>query len=197
MIDLLRADQADAAAQTLSDAFQTDPLLYFFQPDARKRPEFGRWMFTKMVDYGLRWGRVYADEDASAAAFWLPPGETNMTTGRMIRVGLWAMPFKAGLRSLPRFLKLMSMTEKWHKEAVQGPHWYLGAIGTQPSLQGKGLGSALVEAGTSQADAAGLPCYLETGTDQNVVFYSKRGFEVVQEAEMYGFHARAMVRQPR
>ena len=32
----------------------------------------------------------------------------------------------------------------------------------------------------AQADAAGVPCYLETETERNVAFYRRRGFEVVK-----------------
>ena len=56
----------------------------------------------------------------------------------------------------------MPVMGKW-PEAVEGPHWYLMVIGTDPSKQGQGLGSALMEVVTSQADSAGVPCYLETG----------------------------------
>ena len=89
----------------------------------------------------------------------------------------------------------MSVTEPLHK-AVDGPHWYLGMVGTRPERQGQGLGQALLAIGTDQTDAAGLPCYLETGTEANVAFYSKRGFEVTGEGEAEGFTVWAMVRQP-
>jgi len=85
--------------------------------------------------------------------------------------------------------------EKFHK-AVKGPHWYLMAVGTSPSRQGTGLGSSLLQLGTSKADAAGIPCYLETATESNVAFYSKRGFEVTGEANLFGFTLRGMVRPP-
>ena len=50
--------------------------------------------------------------------------------------------------------------------------------------------------GTDQADAAGLPCYPETGTEANVAFYSRRGFEVTGEAKAEGASVWAMVRPP-
>jgi ribosomal protein S18 acetylase RimI-like enzyme len=71
------------------------------------------------------------------------------------------------------------------------------AIGTRSAAQGTGLGSALLEIGTAQADSAGLPCYLETGTENNVAFYSKRGFEVVGQADVYEFTLYGMVRPPK
>jgi hypothetical protein len=53
-----------------------------------------------------------------------------------------------------------------------------------------------VEVGTSRADAAGLPCYLETATQSNVDFYTKRGFEVVGQADFDGHTLTGMARQP-
>lgn len=93
-------------------------------------------------------------------------------------------------------MRALSATEKFHK-AVEGPHWYLMAVGTRPTQQGTGLGSALLELGTSQADAAGVPCYLETATESNVAYYSKRGFEVTGQANVLGYTLYGMVRPPK
>ena len=48
-----------------------------------------------------------------------------------------------------------------------------------------------------RADASGLPCYLETGTQSNIDFYTKRGFEIVGQAEFDGHKLTGMVRPPR
>jgi len=114
----------------------------------------------------------------------------------MLRVGIGALPLKFGVGGALRVLKAMSATEPFHK-TVHGPHWYLVTIGTRQARQGQGLGSALVEVGTSRADAARVPCYLETGTQTNVDFYAKRGFQVVGHAEVEGFTLYGMVRPPR
>jgi len=92
-------------------------------------------------------------------------------------------------------MRALSPTEPFHK-AGGGPHWYLLSVGTRPERQGQGLGKSLLEQGTAQADAAGLPCYLETATEENVAFYSKRGFEVTGQAEVQGFTVSGMVRPP-
>ena len=194
-MELIRPDQKDTAAQTLAEAFQDDPLLHILEPDERKRGAAGAWMFSKMVAYGMRYGQVSCNDDASAVAVWFPPGDTDIKPGGMLRVGFGALPFKVGIRGVVRFMRALSATEKFHK-AVGGPHWYLIAIGTSPARQGEGLGSALVELGTSQADDAGVPCYLETGTESNVAFYSKRGFEVTGQANLLGYTLYGMVRRP-
>jgi ribosomal protein S18 acetylase RimI-like enzyme len=192
----IRPDQLDAAANTLAEAFWDDPLMHILAPDEKRRATVGPWFFATTIRYGMRWGEVSCNDDASAVAVWFPPGETHISLGRMLRVGAGAMPFRAGINGFVRFMRAMPATEKFHK-AVDGPHWYLLAIGTRPALQGTGLGSALIELGMSRADAAGIPCYLETATESNVAYYSKRGFEVTGEAEVYGYTLRGMVRPPR
>jgi ribosomal protein S18 acetylase RimI-like enzyme len=164
-------------------------------PDEKRWAVAGPWFFGATIRAGQRWGEVYTNDDASAAAVWFPPDNTHLSTTQMLRVGIWAMPFKVGLSGASRMMKAISATEKLH-EAVEGPHWYLMALGTKPDLQGTGFGSQLIMAGTKQADAAGLPSYLETATENNVAFYKRRGFEVTGEVEVYGFTLWGMVRQP-
>jgi ribosomal protein S18 acetylase RimI-like enzyme len=195
-VDPIGPDQVDAAARSLAEAFHDDPLLQLLSPDERRRPELGRWFFSKPLAIGLQSGHVWGTDDASAVAVWFPPGRTHITLIQMLRVGMGALPFKAGWRSSARLLQAMSATESFHN-AVGGSHWYLMAIGTRASRRGQGLGGQLLDMGTSRADAAGLPCYLETATDANIAFYSKRGFEVIGQRVVHGFTLSGMVRPAR
>ncbi|MDQ3702770.1 MAG: GNAT family N-acetyltransferase [Chloroflexota bacterium] len=75
----------------------------------------------------------------------------------------------------------MNHTDAPHRRAVPGPHWYLLLLGTDPTQRRTGVGSALVRHGTARADAAGLPCYLDTMNEANLAFYGRHGFEIVHE----------------
>ena len=195
-IHRLDSRDAEAAAATLGEAFFDDPLLQIVAPDEAKRRRWGPWFMSLPLQYGLRWGEVWCSERMSAVAVWVPPGSGDMGLGRMLRVGFAKMPFRLGISGSRRFLQALSATEPFHK-AVQGPHWYLAAVGVRSECQGQGLGSALVEVGTSRADVAGVPCYLETGTQSNIEFYAKRGFEIVGQKELFGHTVTGMVRPPR
>jgi ribosomal protein S18 acetylase RimI-like enzyme len=140
--------------------------------------KLGRPMMGVLIAYGVRYGRVWANDDASAVAIWLHPESGSMKMPRMLRAGMWRAPFMLGLDGMGRMSKAMSATEGFHKQ-VEGPHWYLMTVGTRTARQVQGLGSQLVEMGMSRGDDASVPCYLETGTDSNIAFYRKRGFEVV------------------
>ncbi len=195
-IQRLDARDADAAAATLADAFFDDPLLQIVAPDEATRRRWGPWFMSLPLRYGLRWGEVWATDDTSAVAVWVPPGSGEMGLGRMLRVGLARMPFRLGIGGTRRFMESLSMTEPFH-QSVGVPHWYLVAVGARSERQGHGLGSELVDVGTSRADAAGVPCYLETGTQSNIDFYTKRGFEIVGQTDFDAHTYTGMVRPPR
>ncbi|MGI8658971.1 MAG: GNAT family N-acetyltransferase [Candidatus Limnocylindria bacterium] len=194
-IQRLDASHADAAAATLAEAFFLDPLLQLVAPDEEKRRREAPWFMGLVLHYGLRWGEVWGTDDASAVAVWVPPDSGEMSFGRMLRLGLARMPFRLGVSGSRQFMRALSATEPFHK-TVHGPHWYLVSVGTRAELRGQGLGSALIEAGTSRADAAGVPCYLETATQENIDFYSKRGFEVIGHTDLAGHTLTGMVRKP-
>jgi ribosomal protein S18 acetylase RimI-like enzyme len=195
-VEPLRPSQQRDAALTLAEAFAADPLLEILAPDPDRRVKLGPRMMGVLLAYGLRYGRVWANDDASAVAIWLHPQGGPVTMPRMLRAGMWRAPSILGLDGMGRLSKAMSATEAFHKQ-VEGPHWYLMTVGTRTARQGQGLGSALVALGTSRADEAKVPCYLETGTDSNIAFYRKRGFEVIGQADCFGHTLTGMIRKPR
>ena len=71
-------------------------------------------------------------------------------------------------------------------EAVhpQEPHWYLGVLGVDPDFQGRGLGTALLNAFLRRVDSDCAPSYLETDRRENVPFYERVGFETVREVSV-------------
>ena len=91
------------------------------------------------------------------------------------------MPFRMGLQGSQRFGEFDKELSQFHKSIVPGDHWYLLMLGTAPQLQGSGAGSAALEAGTTRAAEAGVPVYCETMTEQNVAFYTNRGFVIGNE----------------
>jgi ribosomal protein S18 acetylase RimI-like enzyme len=184
-IERVDARHAAAAAATPGAAFLDDPLVRFIAPDETRRRQAGPWYLGIVVQYGLRWGEVWGTHDASAVAVWLPPDSGEMRLGRTLRLGVARVPLRLGLSGSRRLLQALSATEPFHR-TVQGPHWYLVAVGTRADRRGQGLGSALVDVGTSMADAAGLPCYLETATPTNIRFYLGHGFAVIGQTELKG-----------
>jgi ribosomal protein S18 acetylase RimI-like enzyme len=66
----------------------------------------------------------------------------------------------------------------------KGPHYYLYALGVDPSHQGRGLGSALLRAVLARCDAENVCAYLEASTPMNARLYARHGFQVTEELSM-------------
>jgi GNAT superfamily N-acetyltransferase len=83
-------------------------------------------------------------------------------------------------------LRVLNWTGAWAHRDPATPHWHLGPLAVDPSVQGQGIGSAMLTAFCAHMDAYGAFSYLETDRPENVNFYQKFGFVVMAEAEIMG-----------
>jgi ribosomal protein S18 acetylase RimI-like enzyme len=72
----------------------------------------------------------------------------------------------------------------WTRHDPQEHHWHLGPVGVAPDLQGRGVGTALVQHFCELMDARGAAAYLETDQTRVVRFYERFGFQVIAEADI-------------
>ncbi len=179
----LEREMLDLAITTLQRAFFRDPLFVWMFPDPQERTRALGLLNRVPLEYGLRYGRVTQTHDGRAVAIWIPPGRT-ITVGGMVRSGMLALPLRIGMRAFVRFAGANERMARIHKKYVPEPHWYLLIVGVDPELQGRGVGSALVNEGLTKTDEARCPCYLETGEERNVAFYERLGFVVLETASL-------------
>jgi ribosomal protein S18 acetylase RimI-like enzyme len=198
----LQKAQHKQATEMIGRAFFHDPLFIYTIPNEEERKRHLSTLHDAVVRYIIRYGEITCTPDLHSAACWLPPGHTNISTWGMIRMGLLSTLFHFRRETLLHYLKGMKKIEpamgKQHKLIMPGPHWYLSILAVDPAYQGQGLGSQLLRAGTVRADAANLPCYLDTATARNVKLYQRFGFQVVHEEDVEGtnIHVWNMLRPP-
>jgi ribosomal protein S18 acetylase RimI-like enzyme len=195
----VREVQIQQAIEVMGKAFLNDPFLRYLAPDDTQRARLTPEFVAIVVRYCFLYGQVWTFPSLAGVACWLIPGKTSPSLGGMIRTGMLTMPLKFGWSGFQRFNAVISHTERLHKQFAAEPHWYLWGLGVEPSQQGRGLGSRLVQPVLSQADVAGQPCYLETQNESNLPFYQKHGFEVVSHEVVpkSSFRVWAMVRRPK
>ncbi len=173
--------QRERAAETLTQAFRHDPMYRYICPDEAARVTATRRLWDAIIRLTLIYGEVWTTAEVKGVACWLAPRHSNVGLRHMLRTGFALaralMGFPGDARR--RALGVMGYTERLHQRAVPGPHWYLMALGVAPASQGQGIGSRLLQPVLARADAAGLPCYLDTEAERNVAFYRNQGFEVL------------------
>jgi GNAT superfamily N-acetyltransferase len=184
-IEVRPAQKSDvrALSATLGRAFYEDPCMNWMLPDDRLRGKGLPRMFAILARRRyLAGGGVEVATNGSeigAATMWEPPGRPKQSRVEellMMPAFLWV--FQSRARAAQEVAALM---EKVHP---QEPHWYLLAIGSDPSVRGAGFGQALMRSRLDRCDAEGAPAYLENSNPKNEPYYLRFGFEVTGEIKL-------------
>ncbi|MFJ7270270.1 GNAT family N-acetyltransferase [Streptomyces sp. NPDC099050] len=126
--------------------------------------------------------RVAATGDGRllAAALWSGPGRWKTSAlGELAALPHYVRVF--GLRGMSRAGEVQNLLHGAHPDA---PHWYLPSVGTDPGLQGTGVGTALLRQQLADCDRIGQPAYLESSKAAHVPFYGRLGFRVTSELRL-------------
>jgi ribosomal protein S18 acetylase RimI-like enzyme len=185
-IEVRQAQKADvrALSATLGRAFYEDPIMKWMLPDDRLRAKGLPRMFAILTrrQY-LAGGGVEVATNGSeigAATLWGPPPgppkESRLDALLLMPAFLWV--FRSGAQKGQQVAELM---KKVHPEE---PHWYLMAIGSDPTVRGAGFGQALLRSRLDRCDAEHAPAYLESTKQETVPYYSRFGFEVTGEIKL-------------
>jgi GNAT superfamily N-acetyltransferase len=164
-------------------AFHHDPFFEFLAPRPVQRARglslFCRAYVSYLGDAGYTLGARQPDGRLVGVAAWVKPGRYPIPVPAQLRGAaqtIWA------LASRPKALvdggKYMVAIDKVHpKEKI----WYLQLLVVDPAVQRLGIGGMLQRPGLALADNDGLPCYLETQNSDNLPYYRRFGYEVVEE----------------
>jgi GNAT superfamily N-acetyltransferase len=105
----------------------------------------------------------------------LPPRKMIATMGALL--------FRAG----PAAVRAVAVRGRgWRAHHPTKAHVHVGPIGVDPTMQGRGIGSGMLESVCAQLDADRHPGYLETDGPDNVRLYERFGFSVIDRAEIHG-----------
>jgi GNAT superfamily N-acetyltransferase len=199
--DIIRLSptQYKPARLTLGQAFEHYPLMTYALAKAERRLKAVTSLYGSILWDCLHWGEVYTTSDFAGVACWLTPGHTSPGLVRLIRSGMFKLPWLFGWKGFQRLQAYGDFAHTLQHENAPGPHWYLWAIGVRPRDQGKGIAGQLVAPILARADYESFPCYLETHVETNVRIYTRLGFEVASRStpEGHPLPVWGMVRRPR
>ena len=180
----LKESEHERATGVLKRAFYEDPIIKYIHMPETQTDKVLTWAWGGAIRYGLIFGRAEATPDVEGVAIWSRPGYGPISYWQLFRVGLLPYPLKMGLKSTSRLFDSIDSTEKAHHKYMKEDHWYLFFMGVDPKDQCKGIGSALIRSVTEEADADGLPCYLEASSQKSRDLYLRHGFKVNEEIHM-------------
>lgn len=161
-----------ALGLTIGTAFAEDPVSRW----ALGRPETITSVFTLAArDVYLPRGICHIADEAGGT-MWLGPG-AHKEPPVLTQLGLVARIIGgSGFAHVVRGLKLQAAMQA---AAPREPHFYLFTVGVLPASRGKGLARRLLAPVLAEADARGLPCWLENSNPANTGLYLALGFEPV------------------
>ena len=161
-------------------AFETDPFWKFLFPTGDFLTRAAQLASFELTHVHLRNDEVWTTTgEMQGVAMWAPPDKWRQSTRETIRTA------PSMLRIFgPRALRLLSVMNAIEKAHPPGPHYYLGVLGTDPSHQSKGVGSAVLEPVLERCDEEGLGAFLESSKEQNIAFYNRQGFEVTRKLDL-------------
>lgn len=175
----LPSERLAEAVDVLARSFHDDPNHVDLFPNESVRARALPNEFAAACRDGLDAGHVYAaihGDELVGVAVWLPP---------------WMFPhsLRRLLRTVPDMVRLLAVAP-WSVRRLRQfttgmatlhppqPYWYLEVVGVDPAMQGRGIGTQLLDPILTQADETGRLCYLETASERNVAWYRGFGFEV-------------------
>ncbi len=162
----------------LGRAFFDDPLaVWAYRSPARRRAMLGSVHRARLHQL-LAHNEIWITSEASSAALWVPPGQwqTNIFQDAYLARGLLDPRL---LISVPKLALALRSIQRKHPRSPS--HWYLSLLGTDPDVQGRGLGSAVLQPVLEICDRDNVGAYLESSHERNLAFYARQGFRAVAE----------------
>ncbi|HUU64223.1 MAG TPA: GNAT family N-acetyltransferase [Dehalococcoidia bacterium] len=171
------------AAVILSQAFWNYPVSTYAYPDSLVREKRLPYFFQYVLHYCTRYGEVYTtSHEMEGIAIWLPSDNYPMTFWKLIRSVPLPVLFGLGWESGQRMKSFGDYIDSVHQRLTPFEHLFLQTIGVDPHFQGKGFAGKLLRPMLARMDEEGLPCYLETVEEADVLLYEHFGFKVVEKS---------------
>ena len=180
--------ESDALAETLARAFYDNPMnRAAIRGGAARRLRASRCGIRETLATAAGRSTILVNTRGSGGPqgsvlgglIGLPPGEWPLPPP--VFLAQVRLVLGQGLATMRRWGEVDDRLARLHPTE---PHWYLLLLGVDPAGQRQGAGSALLEAWLKQVDCDGARAYLETDRRENLDFYRRAGFEVLEAHEI-------------
>jgi len=197
VLRLLRGKELTQAALLVGRAMRDNPanVAVFRMPDGEQRSVAMGHFFVPVLrgiyQRGLVLGAFRSNSLVGICGM-ARPGFCRPSSIERVRV----FPRAVIGNSIGTPLRILNWVGEWARRDPDEPHWHLGPVAVEPSLQGQGIGTAMLNAFCGLVDGTCTASYLETDKRENIRLYQRFGFTVVESAEVLGIPNWFMSRVP-
>ena len=160
---------APALGRTIATAFHPLDASGYLEPDPRIRAEHYPAYFECAVLDTMDQGTAYAI-GTDAVALWMPVAAEGLAPAELDQR---LVAIDEGLAQ--RDLVFHEILHERHPTDLGGYQWLM-ILGVHPDLQGRGLGSSLLDAHHAHLDEEGLAAYLEAASEAARRLYLRHGY---------------------
>jgi ribosomal protein S18 acetylase RimI-like enzyme len=186
-IRLLADHEHDEVLAVTARAFWHDPLFDFFTRDLLHEYRLLPTVFRAYLGdlHGPASQIWVADLNGRPRGVvgWVGPGGYPRSALHETRHSARAAMIVARVRHRSKAARLLLDVDRRHPRER---HWYLALLATDPTAQGRGIGSALLAPILQRCDRDEMLAYTETQKEANVSWYARAGFAVTDEIRLPG-----------
>ena len=161
----------------LKAAFIDDPQINFIIGDGKNHQKKYDRLMSYAFEQATLNGHIEISEDKNAVAIWRY-FNSNKISFRLLKENILFLLF-FGFNGLKRVKTMEAEIQKDYPK--DRDFLYLWFLGTLPTHQGKGFGSALLNPFIEKCNIEKKVIYLETSTVKNVEYYKYKGFEIYKK----------------
>ncbi|MGB4776245.1 MAG: GNAT family N-acetyltransferase [Daejeonella sp.] len=188
---MIRATSNDKelVAEILIRSFVDNKSINYIIKQDEKREQHLKHLMEYSFDICNLFGDVFLSDDKNGCALIVMP-DRKKTTLKSILLDLKMALSVIGLSNINKAISRESAIKKIHPSV---PIYYLWFIGVEPSQQGNGVGSKLLNEIIQKGLSENRTICLETSTLKNIPWYEKHGFKTYRELD-FGYKLYCMKR---
>lgn len=166
-------------ADILVRSFVNNKSVNYIIKQDEKREQRIKHLMEYSFDICNLFGDVFISDDRNGCALIVMPDRKKVTIKSLLLDIKMALSV-IGLSNINKAVSRESAIKKIHPPA---PLYYLWFIGVEPSLQGNGIGSKLLNEIIQKGLSENRTICLETSTLKNIPWYEKHGFKIYRELD--------------
>ncbi len=194
LIEKIRYSEINEVAHILTDSFLTNPAYALIFKKENQRRDGLLWVFKASLilnnqEQALTHVIKEKDTHKIIGTFTLvPPRGVKNSLSTYLKIGLPGFIAKFGVASLIRMLSLDDCNKKSLGKSIKAlEYYYLSMVVIQKEFRGTGIGSYAIKQAIQELESSNPVCHLmglTTQLPENVTFYSRLGFEKLDEGNI-------------